>query len=132
MSKTIYYVYAYLRGNDSQTAPAGTPYYIGYGKGQRAFNKHRIQVPQDRSNIIFLHENLFEDQAKDLEIQEISKYGRKDLGTGILTNLTHGGEGVSGMIHSENTKKIMSEKNLVTTIISMVKRTQKTLRRKCQ
>ena len=110
MSKTIYYVYAYLRSNDSQTAPAGTPYYIGYGKGQRVYNKHRIPVPKDRSNIIFLHENLSEDQAKDLEIQEIFKYGRKDLRTGILTNLTNGGEGVSGMIHSENTKKIMSEK----------------------
>ena len=110
MSKTIYYVYAYLRSNDSQTASAGTPYYIGYGKGQRVYNKHRIPVPKDRSNIIFLHENLSEEQAKDLEIQEIFKYGRKDLRTGILTNLTHGGEGVSGMIHSENTKKIMSEK----------------------
>jgi NUMOD3 motif len=110
MSNTIYYVYAYLRSKDSQTALAGTPYYIGYGKGQRAFNKHRIPVPKDKSNIIFLHENLSEDQAKELEIQEISRYGRKDLGTGILTNLTNGGEGVSGMIHSEETKKIMSEK----------------------
>lgn len=110
MSNTIYYVYAYLRSKDSQTAFAGTPYYIGYGKGQRAFNKHRIPVPKDKSKIIFLHENLSEDQAKDLEIQEIARYGRKDLGTGILTNLTNGGEGVSGMIHSEETKKIMSEK----------------------
>ena len=110
MSKTIYYVYAYLRSQDSRTAPAGTPYYIGYGKGQRAYNKHRIPVPKDKSKIVFLHENLYENQAKGLEIQEIYRYGRKDLGTGILTNLTNGGEGVSGMIHSENTKKIMSEK----------------------
>jgi hypothetical protein len=110
MSNTIYYVYAYLRSKDSQTAAAGTPYYIGYGKGQRAFNRHRIPVPKDRSNIIFLHENLSEDQAKELEIQEIARYGRKDLGTGILTNLTNGGEGVSGMVHSSETKKVMSEK----------------------
>jgi hypothetical protein len=103
MSNTIYYVYAYLRSKDSETALAGTPYYIGYGKGQRAFNKHRIPVPKDKSKIVFLHENLSEDQAKDLEIQEIARYGRKDLGTGILTNLTNGGK-----THSEETKKKMS------------------------
>jgi hypothetical protein len=110
MSNTIYYVYAYLRSKDSTTAAEGTPYYIGYGKGQRAFNKHRIPVPKDKTKIVFLHENLSEDQAKELEIQEISRYGRKDLGTGILTNLTNGGEGVSGMIHSEETRNVMSEK----------------------
>jgi hypothetical protein len=109
MSNTIYYVYAYLRSQDSETAPAETPYYIGYGKGRRAYNKHhRVPVPKDKSKIIFLHENLSEDQAKEIEIKEILKYGRKNLGTGILLNMTNGGEGVSGMIHSEETKKIMS------------------------
>ena len=34
----------------------------------------------------------------------IAVLGRKDLGTGILRNLTHGGEGVSGRVVSEKTK----------------------------
>lgn len=113
MSNTIYYVYAYLRVNDSDTASAGTPYYIGYGKNRRAFNKHhKIPVPKDKSNIVFLYENISEQEAKELEKQEISKYGRKDKGTGILLNLTDGGEGVSGLIHSEETRDIMSQKKI--------------------
>jgi hypothetical protein len=91
----IYYVYAYLRTD-------GTPYYIGKGKDNRAFVKHK--TPQDRSRIIILQNNLTEEKAHSLETTLIFWYGRKDLGTGILRNLTDGGEGMSGFKHSESTK----------------------------
>lgn len=55
MSKTIYYVYAYLRSKDSQTAPAGTPYYIGKGTGDRAWVKRRRNRPSDDSKIVILN-----------------------------------------------------------------------------
>ena len=83
-----YYVYAYIRKSDS------TPYYIGKGKGNRAYCKrHSVTVPTDKSKIIFYHTNLTEDESRTLEKHYIKLYGRKDLGTGILYNQTNGGDG---------------------------------------
>ena len=100
----IYYTYAYLREDK-------TPYYIGKGKGNRAYKKHRkgIGVPKDKSRIIFLKQNLTEEEAFRHEIYMIAVFGRKDLRTGILHNLTDGGDGASGYVFSEETKRKQSE-----------------------
>ena len=89
MTDNRFYTYAYLRIGDR------TPYYIGKGSGKRAYDRssHRVKVPDNRDRIIFLKENVSEREAWDYETEMIQFYGRKDLGTGILRNLSDGGEG---------------------------------------
>ncbi len=100
-----YYTYAFLREDK-------TPYYIGKGRGKRINSKNRaIKPPKDKSRIIFLKKNLTEAEAFKHEVYMIFVLGRKDLGTGILRNRTDGGEGASGAVQSEETKKKLSEAN---------------------
>lgn len=113
MSKSIYtfYVYAYIRSKDSSTAKAGTPYYIGKGKGRRMYEKHgnHIAIPKDNRYIVILESNLSNTGALALERRYIRWYGRVDNRTGILRNLTDGGEGTGGYIVSEETKQKISK-----------------------
>jgi group I intron endonuclease len=106
-----FYIYAFLRSIDSSVAPKYSPYYIGKGKGRRAYSSTRTGAPrpQDPSFIVFIQEGLTEDEAFELEKYCIALYGRVDLGTGILRNLTDGGEGVTGRIVSEEVKERIAD-----------------------
>jgi hypothetical protein len=103
-----FYTYAYLREDR-------TPYYIGKGSGKRIFEKRKrcCRPPKDKSRIIFLKQNITEEEAFKHEIYMIAVFGRKDLGTGILHNRTDGGEGKSGWVASEETRRKMSESGKV-------------------
>ena len=84
----IYYVYTYIRESN------GTPYYIGKGKGNRAYKGHKhVSVPKDRTKIVFLEKNLTNIGALALESRYIQWYGRKNIDeNGILLNIAPGGE----------------------------------------
>jgi hypothetical protein len=104
-----YYTYAYLRED-------GTPYYIGKGRHRRAYQKSKrhkfVKVPDDKTRIVFLSENLTEKNAFEEEKRLIKLYGRKIDG-GILININEGGFGGGrppGWKHTKETKNKMKGK----------------------
>ena len=78
-----FYTYMWLRED-------GTPYYVGKGHGARAIRKGSPSL--DR---ILIQEFESEADAFAAEVFLIAHYGRIDNGTGILRNMTDGGDGAS-------------------------------------
>jgi group I intron endonuclease len=91
-------------------------FYIGIG-----VSKYRSTDTHNRNthwhNIVNKHgyiaeiilENISWEQAQQLEILLISQYGRIDTENGTLVNMTDGGDGWNGCIHTDETKLKMSE-----------------------
>lgn len=90
-----YYTYAYLNED-------GTIYYVGKGTGQRAYTKTKddtVKCPEDKNKIIFLKQNLTEEEAFAHEKYMIDVLGRVNHG-GILQNKRQG-----NVIKKSNQKK---------------------------
>ena len=112
----MFYTYLWLRED-------GTPYYVGKGKEDRGFtsDSHNVKCPMKNVVKGYIYETdekriitqIF-DSEKDAFLAEIfliSFYGRMDLGTGCLRNLTNGGEGVAGCVRTEAHRKKLSLSN---------------------
>lgn len=97
-----FYTYLWLREN-------GTPYYVGKGRDKRGFtnNGHSTHRPKHNARI-FVQYWESEEKAFEMERWYISLFGRKDKSAGILRNLTDGGEGPAGLIHTEKSRATMS------------------------
>lgn len=122
-----HFLYRHIRKDSNE------PFYIGIGTKPLKYNGIRTEYkraydtsPKKRS---IFWTNVFIKSNKDIEVQilfESTNYnlikqkeqefillhGRKDNAKGSLVNLTEGGEGVLGMIVSEKTRKLISEKNI--------------------
>lgn len=108
-----HYVYLYIDPSKNE------PIYVGVGCGVR-WSKHLTRKDKHpfthrlnsmraagvQPTIIFLQENISREQALLIEIEEISKIGRKNLGQGPLLNLTDGGDGCNNP--SAGTRQKMS------------------------
>jgi hypothetical protein len=93
---TPYYVYRHYKLDTNDV------FYIGMGKEnnfRRAFSKRYRNnywlntVSKYGYSVDIVSKNLSEEDAIELEIFLIKEYGRKDLGNGLLVNMTDGGEG---------------------------------------
>lgn len=106
------YVYRHIRLDNNE------PFYIGIGKlpnYKRAYQTikrnpfwHNIVAKTDYEIEIIFDEISWE-EAEKKEIEFIALYGRKDLDTGTLVNLTNGGDGSLKRAHTEESKLKMSK-----------------------
>ena len=115
-----FYVYKHIRLDNN------TCFYIGKGKGDRkdipTRNTHHDRISERYGHkVVVIKNNLTEKDAFELEREIIEDYvftfgygididGYRDYSNNkYLTNCTWGGEGTSGMHHSEETKQKISE-----------------------
>ena len=105
------------------------PFYIGKGRDKKRSayhtwaaysNKHynkqlqnkiiAIKQKTGKDPIVQIYKNgLTNEEAIKIEIQLIATIGRIDQGNGPLCNHTDGGEGISGRLTSDSTRKLMSD-----------------------
>ena len=99
-----FYVYVHKK------ATTGEIFYVGKGCEDRAYDMADRSVYWKRTAkkhgrlIEIVARNLQEWYAFELEAQLISKYGRRDLGEGMLCNMTDGGDGGYGQVMSESAR----------------------------
>lgn len=89
-------------------------FYVGIGLKSRPYEKTRSQlwnriVKKYGYKIKIIHEFDDRKEAEKMEVYYIGLYGRINNKTGILANLTNGGEGLTGYIMSDETKKKLIE-----------------------
>lgn len=107
------YVYRHIRLDKNE------PFYIGIGSDnryRRANEKSRRNkywqniVSKSKYEIEILFDDISWDEACKKEIEFIQLYGRKDIFTGTLTNLTGGGDGAYKTIPTKETREKLSLK----------------------
>lgn len=108
----LFYCYFWLRQD-------GTPYYVGKGYGERGFisDAHCVKRPKEKNRII-VQEYECEKDAFEAEIFFIAFFGRIDLKTGCLRNMTDGGDGPSGYKHTAEAKSKISKTHSGVTLSS--------------
>jgi hypothetical protein len=97
----------------------GVCFYVGIGNKKRpksAYNRSKFwrnyvnkHCVSGKPEVKIWAKELTWEKACAMEKQWIALYGRRDLGTGCLVNLTDGGEGSVGYVQSEEAKRKMSE-----------------------
>lgn len=127
-----YYIYAYRTPVDveirsmAKIIPQGNYFYIGKGKGRRKYDHLNEKIQNIKNHLKYsviqkiyeikehpiidiLEESEDEEYILTREVFYIKKYGKLVDDSGYLTNLTDGGQGISGYKHLEELKKHWSK-----------------------
>lgn len=115
MEEKTWYVYRHIRLDKNE------PFYIGIGsqpKFARAYNKHRRNsiwqsiVKKTQYDVEIILDRLSYDAVLEKEKELIKLYGRIDEKTGILANMTAGGDGTYKIMRNQETRRRMSESRI--------------------
>jgi hypothetical protein len=128
------YVYRHIRLDKNE------PFYIGIGfdsEHKRAYETHKgrrskfwLKIASKTKYFVeILIEDVDEETAKLKEIEFIKLYGRKNLGTGPLCNLTDGGDGCANRVFTAEHRRKIS-KGLKGRVYSVERRKQMSEQRK--
>jgi len=110
------YTYKHIRKDNNDV------FYVGIGKTKKRLYSHSNRNKHWK-NIVnkvgydaeIIEDNLTWEEACGKEKELIMYYGRFDLGLGKLVNMTNGGDGVNGLIHTaeHRMKNSLSNKNKI-------------------
>ena len=108
------YLYKHIRLDTNEVFYIG----IGYNNNfKRAFSKCNRNkywkniVNKTNYSVEIVESNISWNDACKLEISLIKIFGRKDLNKGCLVNMTNGGDGIVGLIQTDEHKRKNSEAN---------------------
>jgi hypothetical protein len=108
------YVYQHIRKDTNQ------PFYIGIGSDLNFYRANKFSERNEiweriknKTEILveILHDNIEWEDACVIEIELIKKYGRINNKTGILSNMTDGGEGTLNRVINEETRYLLGNGN---------------------
>ena len=108
------YVYRHIRKDKNEV------FYIGIGSDSDYYRANKFSERNEIWNRIknkteilveILHKNIEWGEACRIEIELIKKYGRINNKTGILSNMTDGGEGTLNKVINEDTRYLLGNGN---------------------
>ena len=105
------YIYKHIRKDTDDV------FYIGIGKTKRRATDRNNRndrwtkvVNKVGFDVEIIEDGLSWEEACEAEKKLIKEYGRADLGEGKLVNMTDGGDGINNYSHSDETRKLMSQR----------------------
>jgi hypothetical protein len=139
MKNCDFYVYGYFEPGSE------VPFYVGKGRGKRAYvhlepknikqqwpfhrKLRKMAAAGVRPKVELLATGLTEEAAFAAERRLIATYGRRNNGTGVLLNLTDGGDGPTGRVVSQATRnlsrRILTGRKLTPEHCAAISRAQK-------